>query len=489
MSDGTEVRAVLTQPKRFALLAYLATASPRDFHRRDALLALFWPDFTERQARLSLRQALHHLRHALGASVIANRGGSELGLSLDALWCDAVAFRHALHGGELVTALDLYRGDLLEAFSMHGISLELERWLEEERLALRVLASGAASTLAERAAGDGELALAIQWARRALALSRGDESVLRRLVVLLDRYGDRAGALHTGELFARRLREELDADPSPETAALLGSIRARVVARSSIRASVPLPGGPGASEESPALSSGAVSSSSLAPPSASSRSGGAAEQSRSRRRRGRGFAAGAVSIVLTVAIAVAAVHDHAVRRASPTIAVGWIEHWGGEDEQVMARVIPSLLETDLALVRCRRTVSRASLRAETADDVRNQWAARNAVTGAARRAGATELLEGSLYHTNVQTLRLDLRRVSLKTGVVLGAYTVQGGTPFELSNRAVALIASDVTPPAPAECWGGRGKAGDRRGQVFNFEPAGGVRSLISSPVDGRPRD
>ncbi len=457
-SDGAEVRAVITQPKRFALLAYLATASPGDFHRRDELLALFWPDFTERQARLSLRQALHHLRHALGASVIANRGGSELGLSPDALWCDAVEFRRALQDGELATALDLYRGDLLEAFSMHGISLELERWLEEERLTLRVRASGAASTLAECATRDGEIALAVQWARRALALSRGDESALCRLVALLDRYGDRAGALRTGELFARRLREELDADPSPETAVLLTSIRSRVLTRSSIRAAVLPHGGLGASEGASTPSSVAPSFLPLAAAAAPKRSGGAADPPRVRGRSGRRIAASAGSIALIVAIAVAAVHDRALRRAAPTIAVGWIEQWGGKDEQVMARVIPSLLETDLALVPCGRTVSGASLRAETAGGMESQSAARDAVTGAARRAGATELLEGALYHTNVQTLRLDLRRVSLKTGVVLGAYTVHGHTPFELSNRAVALIASDVTPPVPAECAGRRGE-------------------------------
>ncbi len=464
-SDGTEVRAVITQPKRVALLAYLATAAPGDFHRRDALLALFWPDFTERQARLSLRQALHHLRHSLGTSVIANRGGSELGLSPDALWCDTVAFRRALHDGELATALDLYRGDLLEAVSMHGISLELERWLEEERLTLRVLASGAASTLAERAASDGEIALAIQWARRELALSRGDESALCRLVALLDRYGDRAGALRTGELFARRLREELDADPSPETAVLLTSIRSRVVARSSILASAPPHGRLGASDEALAPSSGAVPSLPLATAAAPRRSAGSADHPRARGRPGRRIAAGAGSTALIVAIAVAAVHDHALHRASPTIAVGWIEQWGGEDEQVMARVIPSLLETDLALVPCRRTVSGASLRAETAGELASQSAVRDEVTSAARRAGATELLEGALYHTNVQTLRLDLRRVSLKTGVVLGAYTVQGDTPFELSNRAVALIASDVTPPVPAECPGRRGEGREQKAE------------------------
>ena len=39
-SNGSELRAILAQPKRFALLVYLAS-TPRVFHRRDTLLALF----------------------------------------------------------------------------------------------------------------------------------------------------------------------------------------------------------------------------------------------------------------------------------------------------------------------------------------------------------------------------------------------------------------------------------------------------------------
>ena len=39
--DGLELRSVLQQPKRLGLLAYLSIASPRRFHRRDSLLALF----------------------------------------------------------------------------------------------------------------------------------------------------------------------------------------------------------------------------------------------------------------------------------------------------------------------------------------------------------------------------------------------------------------------------------------------------------------
>lgn len=41
--DGTVAASVLAQSKRLALLSYLALARPRGLHRRDKLLALFWP--------------------------------------------------------------------------------------------------------------------------------------------------------------------------------------------------------------------------------------------------------------------------------------------------------------------------------------------------------------------------------------------------------------------------------------------------------------
>ena len=41
-ADQTDASAVFAQPKRFALLAYMACRADR-FHRRDTLLAVFWP--------------------------------------------------------------------------------------------------------------------------------------------------------------------------------------------------------------------------------------------------------------------------------------------------------------------------------------------------------------------------------------------------------------------------------------------------------------
>ncbi|HKP50089.1 MAG TPA: hypothetical protein VJU17_08760, partial [Gemmatimonadales bacterium] len=65
--DKAPVTGLLVQPKRLALLLYLAVALPRGFRRRDEILALFWPESDAGRARNSLRQALHELRSHLPA--------------------------------------------------------------------------------------------------------------------------------------------------------------------------------------------------------------------------------------------------------------------------------------------------------------------------------------------------------------------------------------------------------------------------------------
>src|SRR5215212_10529857 len=91
--DGQEFRAVLQQPKRLALLVYLAVASrTRRFHRRDALLALFWPELDTDHARAALRRSLYFLRRSLGDDVVEGRGDEEVGVAEERLWCDAAAF-------------------------------------------------------------------------------------------------------------------------------------------------------------------------------------------------------------------------------------------------------------------------------------------------------------------------------------------------------------------------------------------------------------
>jgi serine/threonine protein kinase/DNA-binding SARP family transcriptional activator len=222
--DGDELHSLLAQPKRVALLAYLCLALPRGFHRRDTLLGLFWPDADQAHARTSLRNALHVLRHTLGETAFHSRGDEEVGVNFDAIWCDAVAFEERIASEEVDDALNLYRGDLFTGFFLDDVPT-FERWLESERTRLRACAGRAARVAAERRELEGNLTGAVTLARRAVDLTDTDERAVRRLVELLARIGDRAGALQAYENFARQLAVEFDAEPSAETRALVDRLR------------------------------------------------------------------------------------------------------------------------------------------------------------------------------------------------------------------------------------------------------------------------
>ena len=223
--NGRELRAVLAQPKRLAMLAYLAAAEPAGPHRRDTLLGLFWPELDQEHARKALGQAVHFLRRALGDAALISRSAEELALDPAAVWVDVRAFRSALDGSLVEEALELYRGDLLASFFVEDAA-GFEDWLERERAHLRARAAAAARLLAEGHEGARNLTLAVASARRAVELSEGDERPLRRLIELLDRLGDRAGAVRAYEQFARKLAAELEVEPAPETVALVERIRA-----------------------------------------------------------------------------------------------------------------------------------------------------------------------------------------------------------------------------------------------------------------------
>jgi len=223
-ADGRQVETLVRHAKRTALLAYLAAAIPRGPHRRDTLLALFWPESDAPHARAALNQALYVLRSALGDEAITPRGDGEVGLSGDVVWCDAAAFEAALDDGRPGDALALYRGNLLEGFFVTGAP-EFERWLERERARLRERASQGAWALAEERAAAGDTGEAGRWARRAADLVPADEPMARRLMTFLNTLGDRAAAIRAYETFVSRLAEEYELEPSSETNALAEAIR------------------------------------------------------------------------------------------------------------------------------------------------------------------------------------------------------------------------------------------------------------------------
>lgn len=227
--DPPAVRLVPAQPKRLVLLAYLALAAPRGFHRRDTLLALFWPELPQEEARRALRQALHHLRRALGEGAIETRADDQVRLADQAVWCDALAFERGAAEGRVEEAIALYRNEFLRGVHVPEAAPELEEWVDQTRARLRQVAVRAARELSERAERAGDLDRAVDAARLAHSLSPDDETGLRQLLQLLERTGDRAQALLVYDRFAKRLHSEYQAAPSPEIAAYARELRAPVV--------------------------------------------------------------------------------------------------------------------------------------------------------------------------------------------------------------------------------------------------------------------
>jgi len=224
--DGIELQSILARPKLLGLLSFLASARPHGFHRRDTLLGLLWAEVDQQRGRRALRQSLYYLRQSLGDGVVLGRGDEEVALDEERFWCDVGGFERALEEDQPEEALELYRGELLAGLYVSGAP-EYERWLAERREDLRRQACTAAWQLAERTGSEGNAAAAGHWAHRAMLLAPLDEGLATQAIALLDRLGDRSGAVRLYEAFARRLDEELDLKPSPETNALVEEIRSR----------------------------------------------------------------------------------------------------------------------------------------------------------------------------------------------------------------------------------------------------------------------
>ena len=223
--DGHELASLLAQPKRFALLAYLALGEGDGYHRRDTLAAMFWPDLDQFAARRALRNTLYHLRDALGDGVIVTRGDDAVMIDPAVLSCDVRLLRDAVAAGRHAEAVDLYRGELLAGLHLANAGEAFEEWLSAQRASVARLVAGALSALVERERRAGNVQAASAWAERACAFDPTDEGALRRALELLGDAGDTGGALRLYDNFAHRLTAEFDAAPSAETQALAARIR------------------------------------------------------------------------------------------------------------------------------------------------------------------------------------------------------------------------------------------------------------------------
>ena len=201
---GGDADALIAQPKRFALLCYLAIPKPGAMFRRDTLLGVFWPDGDSEHTRTALRQALAHIRKSLGHDAIVRRGSEEVGLNPDLFWSDVAAFEQALDAGNLADAAELYQGELLKGFFLSN-ALEFEHWLDAERARLAGRYANALEELANAAAAAGKTRAAVEWWQSLVRHDPFDSRYAAGLMEALDRAGDPANAL----LYARKHRELL----------------------------------------------------------------------------------------------------------------------------------------------------------------------------------------------------------------------------------------------------------------------------------------
>lgn len=225
-SDGRTLDELLAQPKRLAVLAYLAAPAPGTWHRRDLLTSVFWPELDQGKARTALRNGLYILRRHLGTDVIRTRGDEDVALDPALLTTDAAEFCHEVQAGRQAEALARYRGPYLPGLFVRG-SEGFEAWLERERQELAARATRVARelSLACEAAGNGEGAAEAQ--ARLVELQPSDEAAVRRLMTLHERAGNRGRALAAYEQLAAHLRAELDAEPSAETLRQAEHLRTR----------------------------------------------------------------------------------------------------------------------------------------------------------------------------------------------------------------------------------------------------------------------
>lgn len=222
-----EIKAILQQPKRLALLVYLATAKAAKLARRDSLLALFWPELDQEHARAALRRALYFLRQAGGSDLLVGRGDEEIGVAPEQLRCDAVAFDDAIDRNDLSAAFELYRGDFLDGFYVQGAP-EAEAWLDRERTRRRYEAAQVAWQLARGALPDA--ATAGRFAQRAVDLAPQDQDALLAFLGLLGSLGERS----LGERLVAQATERLETDygtvPRADLLAAADRIRPRAPA-------------------------------------------------------------------------------------------------------------------------------------------------------------------------------------------------------------------------------------------------------------------
>jgi len=192
--------------KSLGLLAFLALEPGA--HRREEVTALLWGEFPEEKARASLRQALTHLRDAMGETLRVDRATVEL---VGPLSCDVTEFLRLVPSDPAAAlAIDIPR--FLESLTVRG-SEAFEEWADAKRAELlgryvALLRAAAREAMARRAWQEA-VQLSERW-RRLQPLEDDGVAVEMEARFLI---GDRPGALAAYSRHVAQLASEVRREP------------------------------------------------------------------------------------------------------------------------------------------------------------------------------------------------------------------------------------------------------------------------------------
>ena len=216
--DGQEAPALAKQPRRAALLTYLALE--RDVPR-ERVIALLWPETDAERGRHSLNQGIYFLRRMIGADWVEVRGDRLVVASW--VCTDVHELEEAAAAGDYERALDLYAGPLLGS-TLLGATAEFEMWLDGRRPALDRLHRRARRQRIAELAASGRTHEALQCAEQWCRLDPLEDEAHHRYIELLASSGQRGAALRQFDVY-RRLLAEQELKPLDETVALIAQLQ------------------------------------------------------------------------------------------------------------------------------------------------------------------------------------------------------------------------------------------------------------------------
>jgi DNA-binding SARP family transcriptional activator len=474
VSDEGEVRGAATQQRRLALLAVLARAGDRGVSRT-RLLQLFWPDEAdEERRRKALAQALYALRRDLGDESVIT-GTQDLKLDGELLPHDVGLFAEHLKQGRHADAVALYTGPFLGGFHLAGAPA-FERWAEEERRVLErdyLRALEALSEAAERAGRTGD---AVQWRRKAAAVDPLDSRATLALMRALVAHGDVTTAIRQAAIHEALIQDELELPPDREVVAYARQLKEQQTAiaekpeaiaqeQQTAIAALPKAIAPEAVEqerqhesEIEAVADVAVADAAVAGPTEAQRNAYASLPSQGWRASSFAISRRSLALLVVLMIAVVAaafqVRDFLHHRRSGVaadslrlFAVGRIMDFR-EQPATPAGALTDLLATSLARIDGLQVLSNARMLEINARLGGSE--SRDVSREAAHHAGATDLLEGGIQPLGNGRMLLDLRRVSVENGAIVGAWRFEGEDLFALVTSATTELARAVGRPSLA---------------------------------------